>query len=352
VPSEPVFTITYWGVTGTLPAPLRPNEVTDKLVRAIHCLLDQGRLADLKPGPGAEEAIRRQVEDGLPFPLRATYGGNTTCVEVQTPDALLILDSGSGMRELGIALARRWNAPGYTEPRVAHVLITHPHMDHTFGTPYVTPYFDSRNDFTLWGSRSVLSSFEAVLRPESPLSNVYFPPTCAMMPALRHFREIHAGESFAIGSTQVRSCALNHPGGCLAFRLDCAGRSFVFATDHEHHEIPDRALAEFAHGADVLYTEGQYLEAEYEGRQAVPGDFPLSRHGWGHSPVEACVATAVAAEVRALHVGHREPMRPDEKIAEMEAYAQELLRDGLRRAGREPGACTALVPYEGLTVCL
>src|SRR5262249_29214613 len=154
-------------------------------------------------------------------------------IEVQTPDALLILDSGSGMRELGIVLHHRWNAPDYQGSRAAHVLISHPHMDHTFATPYVGPYFDPRNHFSLWGSRSVLDSLAAVLSPESPLSHTYFPPSYDLMKALKDFHELRPGDDFTIGSTRIRTHALHHPGGCLAFRLDNAGRSFVFATDHE-----------------------------------------------------------------------------------------------------------------------
>ena len=115
--SEPVFTITYWGITGTLSVPLKPAEVTDKLNRAVHHLLEHGHLANLKPGPDSLAAVRRLVEGELPFHLRSTYGGNTTCVEVQTTDTLIILDCGSGFRELGIALERRWNDPAYRGDR-------------------------------------------------------------------------------------------------------------------------------------------------------------------------------------------------------------------------------------------
>src|SRR6516162_1574609 len=147
--SEPVFTITYWGVTGTLSAPLRGAEVTDKLESALAYLAEQGRLTDLQPGPELREAVRRVVE-GLPFHLRSTYGGNTTCVEVQTPDALLIFDCGSGFRELGVSLESRWRAAGTAARRKADVIVTHAHMDHTFATPYFAPYYDPANSFTIW----------------------------------------------------------------------------------------------------------------------------------------------------------------------------------------------------------
>ena len=346
---DPVFTITYWGVTGTLSAPVRPPEVTDKLVRAVTLLAEEGQLADLRPGPDLEAEVRRRVE-ALPFHLRSSYGGNTTCVEVQALDALLILDCGSGFRELGIALEARWQAEGARANRVAHVLLTHPHMDHTFGTPYFAPYYNPANSFTIWGSRAALDSLGAVLDPRSSLSQVYFPPTYAEMKAVRDIRTLDAGLTFRLGSTAVSTYALHHPGGCLAYRLEGAGRAFVFATDHEQQQVPDPGLAAFARGADLLYTEGQYTQAEYEGRAGVAGDPPLPRRGWGHSPVESCVRTAVAAEVRTLHVGHRDPRRSDEQIARLDAYVRELAREELRRAGRAADSMEALIPYEGLTV--
>jgi phosphoribosyl 1,2-cyclic phosphodiesterase len=350
--AETVFTITYWGTTGTLPAPLKAAEVNDKIVRSIDVLLEQGGLADLPSGPERREAIRRRLEQHVPFHLRSTYGGNTTCVEVQTPDALIILDSGSGFRELGIALEQRWNAPGYKGPRTAHVLVSHSHLDHVIATPFTDPYFDPRNHFTMWGSAAVLRAMSNVLDPCSPLSHTYFPPTFDLMKALRDCRPIEAGASYQIGSTRFSTFALNHPGGCLAYRLENAGRVFVFATDHEQPEVPDRQLAAFAAGADLLYMDGQYLQAEYEGKEGIMREKAFSRHGWGHSSVEACVATALAAGVREVHVGHREPKRGDEDLARIDNYLGQLLRDGLQAAGRAADACRARIPCEGLTVRL
>lgn len=349
MPSSPVFTITYWGVTGTLTAPLRPPEVTAKIALAVQRLIERGRLADLRPGPDLAEAVRAAVQDGLTFAERATFGGNTTCVEVQTPDALLILDCGSGLRELGIELRRRWNEPGYTGSRAAHVLMTHPHLDHVLAIPYVGPFYDRRNHFTLWGSRVVLDSLAAVLSPESTLSHTYFPPSYDLMTALKGFRELKAGEDFHIGSTRIRTRELNHPGGCLAYRLENAGRVFVFATDHEQSEVPDRQLAEFAHGADVFYMDGQYLAAEYEGQKGLTGEAPTDHRGWGHSTVEACARTAVAAAARELHLGHRDPTRTDGHLAEIEHFLQQCLREELHHADRSADACKALIPYEGMT---
>jgi phosphoribosyl 1,2-cyclic phosphodiesterase len=344
------FAITYWGVTGTLTAPLRPTALTDKLVAALQTLIEGGRLADLRPGPDLQARLRQRLDAELPFHLRGSYGGNTTCVEVRTPDALLILDCGSGFRELGIALAARWRDKAPGEQRTAHVLVTHPHLDHICGTPYFMPYFDPNNRFSIWGSPNVIHHLGVLFNPQSEMSRHYFPPTYDQMKALEEFRAIEPGSTFSIGSTLVRTYELTHPGGCLAYRLENAGRAFVFATDHEQMEVPDRGLAAFARGADLLYTEGQYTQAEYEGREAVGDSPPLPRRGWGHSTVEACVATAVAAGVRELHLGHRDPARGDEAMARLEVFLHERMREELRRAGRGEDSCRACLVHEGLTV--
>src|SRR5438093_12288924 len=146
--AESAFTITYWGVTGTISDPLRPSEVTAKIAACLEELSNRGRLAQLQPGPELRQAIERELQE-LPLHLRSTYGGNTTTVEVQTPDSLLLIDCGSGFRELGRHLPQRWNAPDYKGDRTAHVLVTHPHMDHSFGTAFFSPYYDPLNSFSI-----------------------------------------------------------------------------------------------------------------------------------------------------------------------------------------------------------
>lgn len=336
-----VFTITYWGATGSISAPLRPAQVTAKVVDTLEHLINAGRLTGLTSGAGLRARLQQEIE-ALPRHLHSTYGGNTTCVEIATPDRLIILDCGSGFRELGCALQHRWNAPDFQGQRSADVLVTHPHVDHTFATPFFSPYYDSRNTFAIWGTKSVLDSLDAVFSPTSSLSQTFFPPTFDLMKAINKLCELTAGQELTLGSTQIKTRALRHPGGCLAYRLENADRVYVFATDHEQTTSPDPTLTEFAQGADVLYTEGQYTLAEYEGREAVPGETAMSRRGWGHSAIERCVETAIAAGVRHLHLGHRDPVRSDADIARLEHYARELA------AGR----VEVTIPYEGMVVCL
>lgn len=348
--ADPTFVITYWGTTGSLSAPVRPLGVTERIVQAVGELIKCGALAELAGGPGNEEEIHRSVQEHLPFYLRSTYGGNTTCIEIETPDALLVIDSGSGFRELGIELSRRWSAPDFRGKRQGHVLITHAHMDHICGTPFVDPYYDPQNDFTIWAPRSVLDSLEALLGSTSKFKGLYFAPTFESLPAIRRLKAVQPGGDFQIGQTRIATHPLVHPGGCIAYRLERAGRRVVFASDHEHQEVPDQRLAEFARGADLFYADAQYLKDEYEGRVGILGDPPRSRRGWGHSWVEACVATAAGAGVRRLHLGHHEPRRSDVDLERIARYAQDLMRKTLRQVGRGADECEVTAAHEELTL--
>lgn len=348
--SAPVFTLTYWGVTGTLTSPLLPGEVRDKVIDGLCLLIEGGYLKGLPAGADLRGAVSEIVETKIPYHLRSTYGGNTTCIEIQTPDALLIFDCGSGFRELGYALLERWRREGAAARRQAKILISHAHMDHTFGTPFFLPYYDPRCSFDIYALQLVIDSLTAVLSPESALSRLYFPPTYSEMKSSIVYHPLTAGSELQLGSTRVLTYDLNHPGESLAFRIENGGRAIVIATDHEHQESPDPGLARFARGADLLYTDGQYLHAEYEGAHGIGQDPPLSRKGWGHSPMESCVKTALEAEVGILHVGHRDPRRGDGEIVDFERHLQEMTAADLKRRNRAPGSCRAAVPYEGLRV--
>ncbi len=344
------FSVRYWGTRGSFATPLVPAEVTDKIARVLSHLVKQGTLDAAVTRSMSVDQIRELVEREIPFADRSTYGGNTTCIAVDTPDGLIIVDAGSGLAELGADLQRRWHNDPAGDDRKADLLMTHAHMDHTFGVPFVPPLYDSRNSFTVWAPESVTNACDALLPRDMPLNPLLFSASLEMLTGVSEFRLVQAGDAFELGSTRVTTMALTHPGGCLSYRLERNGRSLVLASDHEYAAGADPQLAEFARDADLLYIDAQYTAAEYEGRSGIGDSPPTDHRGWGHSTVESSVATGLAAGVKRLHLGHHDPSRDDCALAQLERAAQDQMRAGLAAAGREASACEVVAAYEGYRV--
>lgn len=74
------------------------------------------------------------VRGSIPVPgsQAAGFGGNTSCVQITAADGTeLILDAGTGIRDLGAAIC--------ASNRRLHVLLTHLHLDHIQGLMFFAP---------------------------------------------------------------------------------------------------------------------------------------------------------------------------------------------------------------------
>jgi phosphoribosyl 1,2-cyclic phosphodiesterase len=264
-----------------------------------------------------------------PGPTTVRYGGNTPSIEVRTPSgALVLLDAGTGIRELGRALIARANG----SPITGDIFLTHAHWDHIQGIPFFAPAFQRGNRFTIWGAKSLAASIRRVVRDQ--MSPVVFPVAFEELAATFDFRELseerHNSDGF-----DVRAFAVRHPGGALGYRFVArgatsdatSGRSFVYISDNELRATDTSAsndrwrakLVEFVRGARVLIHDATYTEDEYE-----------SHRGWGHSTYGDAVALALESEVETLVLFHHSPDRSDD---ELDARVAEC-RAAAARSGR------------------
>ncbi|MGB8541068.1 MAG: MBL fold metallo-hydrolase [Candidatus Acidiferrales bacterium] len=231
------------------------------------------------------------------------YGGNTPCLELTAPDGThFILDCGTGMRMLG----NRWTRSHGGNGIEAHILVTHYHWDHIQGIPFFNPFFQSQNRFHFYSFQSKYlgpDSLRQVL--EAQLASPYFPVDVNMMTAGREFHEINGGDKWAVNGTQISCAWLNHPQGCLGYRIETAGGSVVYATDNEPG-VPqnDQNLRQLAQGADVLIYDSQYS----------PEQLASERKGWGHSSWLEGVKIARDAKVRNLILFHHDPDSQDKVV--------------------------------------
>ncbi|MBZ5693918.1 MAG: PilZ domain-containing protein [Acidobacteriia bacterium] len=231
------------------------------------------------------------------------YGGNTACLEVTAPGgARFILDCGTGLRMLGNRLRAMNHRAGEMHSNggiEAHILVTHYHWDHIQGIPFFQPFFEPQNSFSFCSFQSKYlgrNSLRQVL--EAQLAKPYFPVDVSVMEAARTFREVTGGEQWDAQGTVVTAAWLNHPQGCLGYRLETSAGSIVYATDNEPGVAEfDNNLRELSRGADVLIYDAQYS----------PEQLATNRKGWGHSTWLEGVKVARESKVGNLILFHHDP---------------------------------------------
>lgn len=266
----------------------------------------------VQPPKGSHLRVRAWgVRGSIPTPSPGVlkFGGNTPCVEVTLADQFgcgsrMILDAGTGIRNLGMELSKQ-----RCQDKDFHIFLTHFHWDHVQGLPFFSALYDRQATITFYSSRD-----PEVLREIlwGQMVTPYFPV---------RFDDIAASVSFVqVGSTpmnfagaQVSSFCLTHPQGATGFKIVFAGKTVVYATDHEHgQEAADLRLLNAARGADLLFYDSQYTPEEYP-----------NRIGWGHGTWLEATKVGTAAEVKRLVLFHHDPGHDDEQMERIVELAQE-----------------------------
>jgi phosphoribosyl 1,2-cyclic phosphodiesterase len=251
-------------------------------------------------------------------PATWRYGGNTPCLELTAPDGTqFILDCGTGLRVLG----SRWTAPaagviasGVRNPET-HILVTHYHWDHIQGVPFFAPLYSENNAFHFYSFRSKHLGRDSLKQVfETQMATPYFPVNMSAMTAKKKFMEVGGGDSFTIGENKITARYINHPQGCLGYRIETPGGTVVYATDNEPGDPQlDHELRELAAGADIFINDAQYT----------PEQLASTRQGWGHSSWREGVKVAREAGAKTLVLFHHDPDATDRMV------------DGLLRQARE-----------------
>jgi phosphoribosyl 1,2-cyclic phosphodiesterase len=247
---------------------------------------------------------------------------------VRADGELIVLDAGSGIRPLGLALADEFQ----DQPIKLSLFITHAHWDHIQGFPFFKPAYDPKNEIHVFGFDGVGASFRQILA--QPMKAPFFPIAMRELSAKIDIKKL-TEMNCSIGKLEIHAAFVNHPGICAGYRIFTSAGSIAFLPDYEPCERflhsasanqlgPEQAkktaadqrasLVEFLRGSDILILDTQYTDQEYE-----------SHIGWGHGSISSVVSLALDAEVQTLVLFHHDPNHHDRTIEAMEKSARELV---------------------------
>ncbi len=278
--------IRFWGVRGSLPAPLTPVQVQSK----ISAVLERLRPEDL-----LDAASRERFLANLPPWLFGTTGGNTPCVEIQTDSGEeIVFDAGSGIRELGIDSFKR-------RPRTTNfnLFFSHMHWDHIQGLPFFGPAYDPSVSITFHSPEAWLQETlsKQMLGP-------CFPVPIEAMGAKKTF--ITLTDKIDLGQVSVSWRRMNHPGGSYAYAVTEGLKRVVYATDSElisDDFIRDDEHAAIFGGADIIIIDAQYTLGE-----------AIEKYNWGHSAFSMAIDFASNWGIGKVVLFHHDPTYDDRKL--------------------------------------
>ncbi len=270
------------------------------------------------------------------------YGGNTPCVSVTVGDIQIILDAGTGIRNLGLEVDGE--SIGKEKISRFHLFLSHTHWDHIQGLPFFQPLYEPHAHLTVYGSRKKGRFLSSILKGQMDVD--YFPIGLSELAATLDIQEI-SSRVIRLGPVMVDWEEQSfHPGGSVRYRLSLNGKKIVYATDVELDRLYEPTISKrereahlkryikFVENADILIADGQYTEEEYP-----------KKAGWGHTSIPVLIDLALQAQVRQLAIFHHDPRRLDAEI-------DDLWRMGLERIKAKGSHMTLFWAREGMTLAI
>ncbi|MCP4231132.1 MAG: MBL fold metallo-hydrolase [bacterium] len=258
------------------------------------------------------------------------YGGDTTCIEIRTSnDEIIIVDAGSGIRNLGNLMLKE-------ERQKFNLLFTHFHWDHLIGFPFFKPIYFPGTQMEVYGCSFVDGTLNETL--STVMTSPYFPVRLRDINAnIKYHRA--CSRRFQLDTVQITPVNLSHPNRAIGYKFEENNKSFVFMTDNElayKHEggLDFDDYVDFVSDADLLFHDAEYCDKDYELTET-----------WGHSRYKDAIRLALEGKVKRFGLIHHNQERSDNTLDEIVVDCQQIISD----AGADI-ECNAV--YQGMEITL
>ena len=302
----------FWGTRGSIPVSLTWRDMRDRMVRALVLAAPH----NLDSADKAQAFVAKHFE----FSLSHTFGGHSSCVELETAASVdggqyFVCDMGSGARAFGEHVLARQSQ----RPATVNVFMSHMHWDHIMGFPFFRPAYRGEYKLRIHGCHEQLEhAFR--LQQDPPC----FPVPFSALAASIEFVRLTPGETHDIGGLSVTPMLQLHSGDSYGYRFEADERTVIYTTDSEHkmeEAGESEKYAFFFRDADLVIFDAMYSLAD---AISVKAD-------WGHSSNVIGVELCQLAGAKRLALYHHEPANDDravERILDETRRLEELTREG------------------------
>lgn len=280
--------IKFYGVRGSLAAPVSPQQIQAKITAIIERLTPK----DLE-----NEDTKTKFLSTLPDWLFGTAGGNTPCVEIRSKNGSeFIMDCGTGIRLLGKDLPE-------TKDKTYHIFLSHYHWDHIQGFPFFDKIYDNNVKLEIY---SGFKDAEKYMAGQNSLP--YFPENACWDKIKNHihFNLLEEGKEYDIDGVKVQVHKMTHPGSSYSFSLEEDGKKVIYATDVElknsDFDLKEKRN-EFFKNTDLIIFDCQYTNPE-----------AIKKENWGHSSFSYAIDFAELWNIKKLYMFHHDPSYDDKKL--------------------------------------
>lgn len=277
--------IHFWGVRGSIPTPLTPQQIQSKIMAAIQRITPK----DIESSKSKSKFV-----SSLPSWIFGTAGGNTACVQIRSGNNELLFDAGSGLRAYG-------KSNLVPQDRHFNLFLSHYHWDHIQGLPFFDQAYNPLASFDVY---SPLDNAKEVL--EKQMEEPFYPVQFDSLTKNFTFHKIEVGKAIQIGDTIINCCEMSHPGRSFSYSVTENDKKVVYATDVElkskDFEENEQTAAVF-NNADIVILDSQYTVEE-----------AYRKENWGHSAFCYAIDFAVKWNIKKIYLYHHEPAYDDKKL--------------------------------------
>jgi phosphoribosyl 1,2-cyclic phosphodiesterase len=290
--------LTYWGVRGSLPSSPPPK----RMIKDIEQLFEDF----FNKGFNRPEQIKEYLSSKT-IPTIGGFGTATTCVEVNGPQTQIIIDGGSGIRNLSEKMMTGSCGQGKGE---VHIFLTHFHWDHIVGLPFFAPLFVPGNKINFY---AVQSDLEDVIRWK--FRKPFFPVPFEALGSQIKFHTLEPRKPLVINEIKVTPYMLDHPDPCWGFKVESGGKGYAHCVDTEGTRISREALGldlPLYQGVDLMYFDAQYTLPEL-----------AEKSNWGHSAAQLGLDLAFREKINYVIFAHHDPGASKQQIFELKTQTEE-----------------------------